>query len=235
MSHANTVPKICQRSGSGCLGNGNQIVAQSTWNLTGRIGASKPGRSRLYEQHRARHPKSRSHDHIPCRKRYGHFGCGNFCRGKTLRGCSQSIACRKLGHEKEIASCDRRHDGRGNRPERSIVGLGRCATDLQAVERLLADGGYVGKPFPKPSMNCSVPRFKLPNAPNCTPLPSCLSAGWSSAHSPGWRNAAVCGSTASLSSTPACSSSTCVARSTSAIARPFHELQTRCHRWVLDP
>ncbi len=29
----------------------------------------------------------------------------------------------------------------------ALLALGRCATDLQAVQRLLADGGYVGQPF----------------------------------------------------------------------------------------
>jgi len=56
--------------------------------------------------------------------------------------------------------------------------------------------------------NCLAPRFKSPNAVSCTPLPSCLSAGWLSDHSPGSKNAAVCGKTANESSTPAYSSFT---------------------------
>ena len=28
-----------------------------------------------------------------------------------------------------------------------VLALGRCAADLQAVQRILADGGYVGQPF----------------------------------------------------------------------------------------
>ena len=28
-----------------------------------------------------------------------------------------------------------------------MLALGRCAADLQAVQRILADGGYVGQPF----------------------------------------------------------------------------------------
>ena len=29
----------------------------------------------------------------------------------------------------------------------ALLALGRCAADLQAVQRILADGGYVGQPF----------------------------------------------------------------------------------------
>lgn len=29
----------------------------------------------------------------------------------------------------------------------ALLALGRCAADLQAVKRVLADGGYVGQPF----------------------------------------------------------------------------------------
>src|SRR5574343_1827319 len=61
--------------------------------------------------------------------------------------------------------------------------------------------------LPMPSKNCWVPKFKSPNAASCIPLPSCPSAGWSSAHSPGSRNADACGKTVSANSTPACSSS----------------------------
>ena len=62
--------------------------------------------------------------------------------------------------------------------------------------------------LPMPLKNCLAPRFKLPNAVSCIPLPLCLSAGWLSDHLPGSRNAAVCGKTASANSIPAYSSFT---------------------------
>ncbi len=62
--------------------------------------------------------------------------------------------------------------------------------------------------LPRPLKSCSALRFKSPNAVSSTPLPSCLSAGWWSDHSPGSRSAAVYGKTASASSTPAYSSFT---------------------------
>ena len=61
--------------------------------------------------------------------------------GKKVSGIKRHFAVDTQGLPHAIAvttATDRK---------RTLLALGRCADDLQAVQRLLADGGYVGQPF----------------------------------------------------------------------------------------
>ena len=63
--------------------------------------------------------------------------------GKKVSGIKRHIAVDTQGlpHAIAVTTADVT-DRKG-----ALHALGRCATDLQAVQTLLADGGYVGQPF----------------------------------------------------------------------------------------
>ena len=63
--------------------------------------------------------------------------------GKKVSGIKRHIAVDTQGlpHAIAVTTADVT-DRKG-----ALLALGRCAADLQAVQRILADGGYVGQPF----------------------------------------------------------------------------------------
>ncbi len=63
--------------------------------------------------------------------------------GKKVSGIKRHIAVDTQGlpHAIAVTTADVT-DRKG-----ALLALGRCAADLQAVQGLLADGGYVGRPF----------------------------------------------------------------------------------------
>jgi len=63
--------------------------------------------------------------------------------GKKVSGIKRHIAVDTQGlpHAIAVTTADVT-DRKG-----ALQALGRCAADLQTVERILADGGYVGQPF----------------------------------------------------------------------------------------
>ena len=63
--------------------------------------------------------------------------------GKKVSGIKRHIAVDTQGLPHAIAVTTAEVTDRKG----ALLALGRCATDLQAVQRLLADGGYVGQPF----------------------------------------------------------------------------------------
>jgi transposase len=63
--------------------------------------------------------------------------------GKKVSGIKRHIAVDTQGlpHAIAVTTADVT-DRKG-----TLLALGRCAADLQVVQRILADGGYVGQPF----------------------------------------------------------------------------------------
>ena len=121
--------------------------------------------------------------------------------GKKTSGIKRHIAVDTQGFPHAIAVTTAEVTDRKG----ALLGLSRCAADLQDVEGVLADSGYVGQPLPSGSMRCWVRKLKSPNGVNFTPLLLCLSVGLLNAHLLGLRNTAVYGKTASVSLIPACS------------------------------
>ena len=63
--------------------------------------------------------------------------------GKKVSGIKRHIAVDTQGLPHAIAVTTAEVTDRKG----ALLALGRCAADLQAVQSLLADGGYVGQPF----------------------------------------------------------------------------------------
>jgi len=80
--------------------------------------------------------------------------------GKIVSGIKRHIAVDTQGLAHAIAVTTAEVTDRKG----ALLALGRCAADLQAEQRLLADGAYVGQPFAQTLETCSVRRFKSPNA-----------------------------------------------------------------------
>jgi transposase len=63
--------------------------------------------------------------------------------GKKVSGIKRHIAVDTQGLPHAIAVTTAEVTDR----KEALLALGRCAVNLQAVQRILADGGYVGQPF----------------------------------------------------------------------------------------
>lgn len=91
--------------------------------------------------------------------------------GKQVSVVKRHSAVETHGLPHAIAVTDRK----GAMPAR-----GRCAADLQVVQRILADGGYVGRPFAQAveePLGAEVQIAKRSELTALPALPSCLSAG----------------------------------------------------------
>ncbi len=126
----------------------------------------------------------------------------NHDAGKEASGIKRYIAVDTQGFPHTIAGMTADVTER----KEALLALGRWMANLQTIQSILVDGGYIGHHLSGPLKNCLGPRFKLPSAVNCTLLRYCLSAGSWNNHSHRLRNATDSGKTASVSSTPVCSS-----------------------------
>ncbi len=99
--------------------------------------------------------------------------------GKKVSGIKRHIAVDTQGLPHAIAVTT------ADIPDRkgALLALGRCAAELQQVQRILADGGYQGQPFAKALEELL--GAKVPSGVNFTLSPSCRNAGLLNALLPG--------------------------------------------------